>query len=547
MTEVRDARVPKASIAEVMESTSYSEVVAGFDGDSLWDLFDGDRSRLNIGTECVDRHANLGSALFLCKPDGVYEDITFRDLSECSSAFAHELAERGVDKGDRVAIILEPSLGYYAAIFGAIKRGAVAVPMFTLFGEDAVRARVEDCQARVLVVGPDRPDLSTSFGEQMDVIVFDDALAMDLRRHPAVYHPDTGPRDLAVLQYTSGTNKRTPDAVPHVQQAVVTLMRAALFGLGLRPGDRFFCPSSPGWGHGLWDGAIAPLALGISSGAYVGRFEPGRVVDALRDREITNFAAAGTVYRMLRRPEHLGRLPRLQKASYTGEALEADAIDALGRQVGTPICGMYGTTETGVLIANFPGIRDYEVRSGALGKPLPGLEVAVLDDEGQEVPTGEMGEIAVRRSERWLRTRDLGRADRDGYFWYGGRADDVVISAGWTISPFEVEDAVMTHAHVIEAAVIGVPDPLRNQVLKAFVVVDAAAGPNLVEEIQDLVRRRLSPHEYPREIEVVRTLPKTPGGKINRRELREREQAVRESAPAGSGGSAPSSVASRQP
>ncbi|MDA8076619.1 MAG: AMP-binding protein [Actinomycetota bacterium] len=529
-----------------MTSTAYFDIVARFDGDSLWDLFDGDRSRLNIATECVDRHAELGSALFLCKPDGGYEDITFRDLSECSSAFAYELAERGVEKGDRVAVILEPSLGYYAAIFGAIKRGAVAVPMFTLFGEDAVRARVEDCKARVLVVGPDRPDLSSTFAQQLDVIVFDGAFAAGLRRHPAVYVPDTSSKDLAVLQYTSGTNKRTPDAVPHVQRSVVTLMRAALFGLGLRPGDRYFCPSSPGWGHGLWDGAIAPLALGISTGAYVGRFEPERVVDALRDREITNFAAAGTVYRMLRRPEHLGRLPRLEKASYTGEALETDVIDALGRQVDTRICGMYGTTETGVLIANFPGITDYELRSGALGKPLPGLEVLVLDDEGQELPTGEMGEIAVRRSGRWLRTRDRGWTDGDGYFWYGGRADDVVISAGWTISPFEVEEAVMAHPDVVEVAVIGVPDLVRGQVLKAFVVSDAGET-NLVEEIQDLVRHRLSAHEYPREIEVVQALPKTPGGKINRRELRERERAMQGSSNTDSRGSVTQSpVASQQ-
>lgn len=512
----------QSSIDRVMTSRSYADVLANFRAEDLWDLFDGSRERLNIATECVDRHRDRDVALFLCKDDGSYEDVSFAELSEWSSRMAHEFESRGIEKGDRVAVILEPSLAFYATIFGALKRGAVGVPLFALFGEDAVRARVEDCEARILVVGGDRTDLKDAFGGQMDVIAFDEIFSAGLERHPASYEAETSASDLAVLQYTSGTNKKTPDAIPHAHRSVVTLMRAALFGLGLRPGDRYFCPSSPGWGHGLWDGAIAPLALGVSTGAYVGRFDPARVVDALRDREISNFAAAGTVYRMLRRPEHLRRLPRMGKASYTGEALEADAIDALGTQMGTPICGMYGTTETGVLIVNFPGIDDYVVHGGALGKPVPGLEVAILDETGQEAPTGEMGEIAVRRRGEWLRTRDRGRTDADGYFWYGGRADDVVISAGWTISPFEVEEAIMAHPDVIEAAVIGVPDLVRNQVLKAFVVAERA-DLDLVAEIQDLVRHRLSPHEYPRHIDVVEDLPKTPGGKINRRALRTQE------------------------
>lgn len=511
-------------MARVMRSRSYADIVSEFRAENLWDLFDGDRDSLNIATECVDRHRHRGLALFLSKEDGSYEDVSFAELSDSSSRFAHELAARGIEKGDRIAVILEPSLAFYAAIFGALKRGAVAVPMFALFGEDAVRARVEDCEARLLLVGATRTDLVAALGSQMEVLAFDDALVAALERHPSSYEPETDGGDLAVLQYTSGTNKKSPDAIPHVHRSVVTLMRAALFGLGLRPGDRYFCPSSPGWGHGLWDGTIAPLALGVSTGSYVGRFDPARLVDTLWDRDISNLAAAGTVYRMLRRPEHLSRLPRLEKASYTGEALEADAIDALGSKVGTPICGMYGTTETGVLIVNFPGIDDFDVRSGALGKAAPGLDVTILDDAGNEVGSGEMGEIAVRRRGTWLRTRDRGRTDDEGYFWYGGRADDVVISAGWTISPFEVEEAIMAHPDVVEAAVIGVPDPVRNQVLKAFVVAERAT-PSLIEEIQDLVRHRLSPHEYPRHIEVVQDLPKTPGGKINRRVLREEAQA----------------------
>lgn len=269
----------------------------------------------------------------------------------------------------------------------------------------------------------------------------------------------------------------------------------------------------------MWHGTIAPLSLGVSTGAYAGRFDPAELADTLEHFAITNLAAAGTVYRMLAGKDLLSRLPRLEKASYTGEALSRETLETLETSLGTPVCGMYGTTETGVILANFPGFGDYSVRPGALGQPVPGWEVAVIDDAGAPVADGVVGEIAVRRRGEWFRSKDLGQRDVDGYFWYLGRADDVIISSGWTISPLEVENALCLHPDVTGAAVVGVPDALRGQALKAFVVSERNDA-GMVAELQDLVKTRLSAHEYPRHIEFIAELPTTVNGKINRRALR---------------------------
>jgi acetyl-CoA synthetase len=513
---------------------TYGEARDTFRLDMLWDLVDGDRHRLNIATECLDRHAGSGSAIGLRRADGQFEELSFADLAAWSSRFANFLAAEGISAGDRVAVMAEPSAGFYTALFGTLKRGSVAVPLFSLFGPDAVAARLDDCGARLLVLGTSEAGTREAYPGARTVVL-DERMWRRLADQPDTYRPDTAPDDLAVLQYTSGTSRQLPQAVAHRHRAVVTVLHAALFGVGLRPGDRYFCPSSPAWGHGLWHGTIAPLALGIRAGAYAGRFDPGSLLQALRRFEVTNLAAASTVYRMLAHSGLTSGVPRLVKASYTGEALGTEAVVALTRELGTPVCGMYGTTETGVLIADFPGFPDYEVRPGALGKPLPGLEVAVLGEDGTVVPPEAVGEIAVARRGRWARTRDLGRADADGYFWYLGRADDVVISAGWTISPLEVEQAILAHTDIAEAAVIGVADPVRGQVLKAF-VVSSRHDQELATEVQELVRSRLGPHEYPRQVEAVQRLPKTATGKIDRRRLRAREATRDPTAPPGAAG-----------
>lgn len=506
----------------VLACRSYEEAQRTFAWADLWELFDGTRAGMNLAAECLDRHPRDEAAVRLWRVGDDPLQLTFGELADASSRFAHRLEQLGVRRGDRVAVMAEPSAAFYTAVFGAIRRGAVAVPLFTLFGPEAVRARLQDCGARLLVVDAERPAATEGAGETQMLVLDDEALAA-LGDLDAGYAPSTAADDLAVLQYTSGTSRQLPDAVHHTHRSVVSLVPAALYGLGLAPGDRYFCPSSPAWGHGMWHGTVAPLALGIAAGAYAGRFDATELAQALRHFEITNFAAAGTVYRMLVRDVPLERMPRLQKASYTGESMDGSTLTELQRGLGTPVCGMYGTTETGVTIANFPGFSDHEVRPGALGRPLPGLEVAVIDDAGEPIAAGEVGEIAIRRRGDWFRAKDLARVDDDGYYWYLGRADDIIISAGWTISPVEVENVLLTHADVHEVAVVGVPDAVRGQVLRAY-VVGARRDEALEAELKELVRSQLSAHEYPRQIEFADELPKTNNGKINRRALRTEAQ-----------------------
>jgi acetyl-CoA synthetase len=489
-----------------------------FDWEAIWGLFDGDRDQLNIAYECLDRHPPTAIAARIVADDGTTEVATFGELSAATARFAHLLRERGVRAGDRVGVMMDPSPALYTAMFGVIKHGAVAVPLYTLFGPDAVRERLEDCGARLLVTGPDVAAVAAELA--VEHLLFDDGLERALAAYEPTYEVSTAASDPAVLQYTSGTTRQLPEAVPHDHRAVVTVARAALYGLGIARDDRYFCPSHPAWGHGLWHGTIAPWLLGVPLGAYRGRFSAERLLDALVTLRVDNLAAASTVYRMLLATGRLGQLRSLRKASYTGEELDADAQRAFREQVGVPVCGMYGTTETGVIVVNFPGFPDHVPKPGALGRPMPGCQLAVLDDAGDPVAAGTVGEISVWRRGGWLRSKDLGWADEAGYLHYAGRADDVIISAGWTISPLEVERTLLTHPFVEEVAVVGAPDSTRGLVVKAYVVTSGPDSEALATELQDLVRERLGRHEYPRQLEFVTVLPRTPNGKIDRRALR---------------------------
>jgi len=500
----------------------YPEVVEAFQWPALWDLVDGDRHRLNLAHECVDRWRDRGTALRLQFADGRREAWTFRDLAAWSSRFAHFLARSGVGRGDRVAFLLEPSLPFYGALFGTLKRGAVAVPMFTLFGPDALAPRMQDSGARLLLVGADAEPAHYVF-PGVTVMRIDAAMLERLAAEPERYAPDTAPDDLAVLQYTSGTTRALPEAVRHTHRAVVTLMIAALYGLGLTPEDRYFCPSSPAWGHGLWHGTLSPLALGLAAGAYSGRFDALRLREALEAFRITNLAAAPTVYRLLCESGMTGREGlALTKLTYTGEPMDEATWDWIERALGVTPCGMYGSTEVGVIIVNYPGFAGYRVRRGALGKPAPGWEVGVVDAQTLvPVAPGEVGEIAVRRKGAWFPVKDRGWLDADGYVHHGGRSDDVIISAGWTLSALEIERALLTHPDVREAAVVGVADARRGQVPQAWIVARRQA-PGLAELLQAHVRERLGRHEFPRDVQFVDALPRTPAGKVDRHALRTR-------------------------
>jgi acetyl-CoA synthetase len=409
----------RRSMPTLTDSADYAFAQQHFSWDRVWEFFDSDSTSLNIAHECIDRHAldDARVAVRLAHADGRDEALTFRELADWSSRFAHWLRVRGIGAGERVAIMLEPSLIFYAALFGAMKRGAIAVPLFTLFGPDGVRPRVSDCRPTLLLLGDNQ--LGGAEGlDGTEVIVAGRNLLVELAALPTVYKANTTAEDLALFQYTSGTTRERPTAVKHTHRAIVFLMAAALYGTGIRPGDELFCPSSPAWGHGLAHGTLAPLALGVTTGTYAGRFDAVRLMRALQNYRITNLSAAATHYRMMRTS---GRAPEfhfhIRKLSYTGEPIDGATLAFIDETFKVPACSMYGTTEVGVVLVNYPGASDFPVKPGSLGKPVPGVRVEVHAADGRRCAPGEFGEIKLWRRGMWIPTKDLGRVDDDGYFF----------------------------------------------------------------------------------------------------------------------------------
>ena len=298
-------------------------------------------------------------------------------------------------------------------------------------------------------------------------------------------------------------------------------MLSALYGTGLRPGDRCFCPASPAWGLGLWQGTLAPLALGATTGACAGKFDAARLLKALHDYRVTNLTAAATHFRMMRQSgcAHLYDY-QVKKLSYAGEPIDPETEAFAEQLFGCRIGSIYGTTEVGAVLVCYPEADDFDTKPGSLGRPVPGLQLEVHDSGGRVCAAGVIGEIKVWRRGAWISTRDLGWTDEEGLFFHAGRADDVIITAGWTLSAVELENAATAHPDVREAAAIGVPDQLRGQIVKLFVVSSRPGDDAFAGEIQNFVRDRLGRHEYPRQVEFVGELPKTPAGKINRTHLR---------------------------
>jgi acetyl-CoA synthetase len=515
-------------MARLTEYTSYADAQKHATSQALWELFDGNRDELNIAHECIVRHADGSgrAAVRVAHADGTDEILSFDQIAAGSARFAHWLEKNGIQRGDRVAFMLEASLPFYLSLFGAMMMGAVSVPLFTLFGLDGLRLRVDDCKPKLLITNAEKAEIAGKV-EGTRVVVADAALLAEMAQFPSTYKTKSRADDLACFQYTSGTTRELPAAVKHTHRALVTLMFAALYGTGIRPGDEFFCPSSPAWGHGLWHGTLAPLALGVTTGTFAGKFDPVRLMKALQDYKITNMSAAATHYRMMKNAEKAKDFTfHFKKLSYTGEPIDPATLEFIDRTFHVPACSMYGTTEIGVVLVNFPGAKDYLVKPGSLGKPIPGLKLEVQMPDGTPAKPGVVGELMVWRRDRWETTKDLARVDEDGYFYHAGRADDVIISAGWTMSAVEIENTLLKHPDVREVGVIGVPDATRGQVVKAFVVTTRPASPEYVDELKTFTRERLSQHEFPRHIEFVRELPKTPAGKVHRKVLRDREAAA---------------------
>lgn len=514
-------------MARLTDYSSYADAMAHASGEALWDLFDGTRDHFNIAHECITRHADGSgrAAVRIAHGDGADEILSFDQIAAGAAQFAHWLDDQGVQPGDRIAFMLEPSLPFYVCLFGAMQTGAISVPLFTLFGPDALKLRVDDCKPTILITNAEKAAMAQTAGGPR-VILADQSFLDSLAAWPTRYEPKTRGQDLAVFQYTSGTTRELPEAVRHTHRSLVTLMFAALYGSGIRPGDEFFCPSSPAWGHGLWHGTLAPLGLGVTTGTFAGRFDPVRLLRALSEYGITNMSAAATHYRMMKNSGQGDAFAfRFTKLSYTGEPIDPATLDWIDAHFKVPACSMYGTTEIGVVLVNFPGAEDFMVKPGSLGKAIPGQRLEVQRPDGTACDPGETGELMLWRGGAWLTTKDRARIDEDGYFYHQGRADDVIISAGWTMSAVEIENSLLKHDRVLECAVIGVPDEDRGQVAKAFVIAAGEPGPELARELQDFTRERLAKHEFPRVVEFVGELPKTPAGKVNRKVLRQQEAA----------------------
>lgn len=515
-------------MAKLTDYTRYADAQQFANSKALWDLFDGNSEYLNIANECISRHANGSgrTAVRIAHADGTEEILSFDDIATGSARFAHWLVANGIQPGDRIAFMLDPSLPFYISLFGAMMMGAISVPLFTLFGLDGLRLRVDDCKPKLLITNAEKAAIANQV-EGLRVVVADAGLLDEIARFPKTYKTTTRANDLACFQYTSGTTRELPAAVKHTHRAIVTLMFAALYGTGIRPRDEFFCPSSPAWGHGLWHGTLAPLALGVTTGTFAGRFDAVRLMKALQDFKITNMSAAATHYRMMKNSEKAQDFAfSIKKLSYTGEPIDPATLEFIDQIFHVPACSMYGTTEIGVVLVNYPGASDYVVKPGSLGKPVPGLKLQVQKPDGTASEPGVVGELMLWRRDRWETTKDLAKIDDEDYFYHAGRADDAIISAGWTMSAVEIENTLLKHPNVKEVAVIGVPDATRGQVAKAFVVSDRSPSDDYVDELKKFTRDRLSQHEFPRHIAFVSELPKTPAGKVHRKVLRDREAAA---------------------
>jgi acetyl-CoA synthetase len=527
---------------------------------------------LNMAYEAVDRHAHgpLAShtALRFLSRDGGVRELSFAELAEQTSRFANVLRELGVGKGERVFALAGRIPELWIAALGALKNGNVFCPLFSAFGPEPIRTRLERGDGRVLVTSeslyarkvealrPALPKLAHALlvgrepGTPLRPGTHD--LGERLSAASPVYEISaTSADDMALLHFTSGTTGAPKGAV-HVHGAVLAHRETAALALDLHADDIFWCTADPGWVTGTSYGIIAPLALGVTCIVDEAEFDAERWYEILERERVSNWYTAPTAVRMLMRAgAELAKrrdLSRLRFVASVGEPLNPEAVVWGQQALGLPIHDNWWQTETGgIMIANFAS---QPIRPGSMGRPVPGIEAAIVarrKDGGVDVirEPEVTGELALRAgwpsmfrgylhdeeryrkcfTDGWYLSGDLARCDPNGYYWFVGRADDMIKSAGHLIGPFEVESTLMEHPAVIEAAVIGKPDPVAGEVVKAFVVlrVGHAATPSLAREIQGFARSRLGAAVAPKEIEFRDAVPKTRSGKIMRRLLRARE------------------------
>ena len=555
--------------------TDYATAAAAFSWGAARAELDGlpGAKGINIAHEAVDRHAcgAGGSAValrFLGKDgsSGSGRDVTYAELASLSNRFANALGALGIRKGDRVFVLAPRVPELYIAALGTWKAGAVFCPLFSAFGPEPIKTRMTLGGARVLVtttslyerkVAALRPSLP-----QLEAVLLVDAhdtAGRGVYSLPALLAaageqftiPPTDENDPALLHFTSGTTG-TPKGAVHVHGAVLAHHITGKLALDLRRGDVFWCTADPGWVTGTSYGIIAPLTNAALLVVDAEDFDAARWYRILAEQRVAVWYTAPTAIRMLiKAGADLAKrqsLPALRFAASVGEPLDPEGVLWGADTLGVPFHDNWWQTETGgIMIANFASM---DIKPGSMGKPIPGVEAAIVrvreDGEVESIETPDtMGELALRpgwpsmfrgylgQEERyrkcfrsgWYLSGDLARRDADGYYWFVGRADDVIKSAGHLIGPFEVESALLEHAAVAEAGVIGKPDPVVGAIVKAFVSLKTGFAPSdaLKRDLLAHARRKLGPAVAPREIEIVSGLPKTRSGKIMRRLLKARE------------------------
>jgi acetyl-CoA synthetase len=496
-------------------------------------------ARYNIAADVCDKHPPEKLAMVHEHHDGTVREVTWGELQALSNQAANVLAGLGVERGDRVAVVLPPTPETAAIFFATWKLGALLLSMSVLYGDEGIRHRLDDAQPRVLVTDAAN---AARFGSDDNVLVLDESTLTGASAEFATV--DTAADDPAQLYYTSGTTGLAKGIV-HAHRYVLA-HEEFVHCHDIRDGESFH-----GMGEWAWAAGISPLLGPWRHGAvqYVyqreGGFDPRKQLDFLSRHAVTNVFATPTAIRsMMAIADARTRYPQqFRIVCSAGEPLNPEAIRWFRDQYDVTVLDFYGLTESYPLVANYPFM---DVREGSMGRPMPGWDVAILDEDERPVATGERGEICLRARSNphyplgywgqpqaseetfggeWFHTKDAARMDEDGYVWYEGRADDVIIAAGYRIGPFEVESVCLEHEAVAEAAAVASPDERRGHVVKAFVVLAEGFEPSdeLAQEIKAFVRDRLSAYAYPRRIEFVRDLPKTLTGKIRRIELRQAE------------------------
>jgi len=535
--------------AEAAARFRIDEAIAGLQGDLA--------SGLNACVECCDRHAGGNrTALRWVAADGHLESFTFEQLRDLAGRVANMLVAQGIRPGEVVAGLLPRTPELVATILGTWRAGAVYQPLFTAFGPKAIEHRLQTAGTRLVVTDSANrakldeidspPQVATvlSAGELLPAGDVDFRAA--LAAAPADFQPVMrGGDDLFLMMSTSGTTG-LPKGVPVPLKALLSFAAYMRDAIDLRDDDVFWNIADPGWAYGLYYAVTGPLLLGRATTLHEGGFTVAGTCDIISRLGVTNLAGSPTAFRQIiaAGPEAVKPIRgRLRVVSSAGEPLNPEVIRWFDRHLGVAIHDHYGQTELGMVVNNHHGL-EHPVRPGSAGLAMPGYRVVVLDEAGRELGPGQPGILAIdiagspllwfsgylnaetpAIADGYYRTGDSVEFEDDGSISFIGRADDVITSSGYRIGPFDVESALLEHPAVSEAAVVGVPDPERTEIVKAFVVLAQGheGTPDLAEELRQHVRHRLSAHAYPRRIDFVADLPKTPSGKIQRFLLRKAE------------------------